>query len=212
MSPSRPRFDVALLAGLALAVATLLFFAWLAWEVMEGDTRQFDFAVRSAVHSHASVPLTWAMRGITLLGSTAVLLPAGALLVAAWVRRGRKRAALLFGITMAGALLLDMVLKIVFHRPRPVPFFGLAAPLSYSFPSGHALVSCCFYTALVALAAPHPRRAAWLGAGVLVGAIGLSRIYLGVHYPSDVLAGYAAAVVWVLAVRSVYRVRRPPSP
>ena len=89
-------------------------------------------------------PLTYFFRAVTMLGSTAVLVPAGMVLLARWVRV-RRRAAVLFAITMAGAVLLDITLKEVFHRPRPQPFFELAKPRTASFPSGHALVSFCFW-------------------------------------------------------------------
>lgn len=191
-------------AGLAGAVLMLLLFGWLAREMLAGDTQVFDMAVREAVHRHASVPLTYFFRAVTMLGSTAVLIPAGLVLLSRWVRV-RRRAALLFAITMAGAVLLDITLKEAFRRPRPQPFFELAAPRSASFPSGHALVSFCFWGAAAALSGRRVRPAVWAGVAVLVLLIGLSRIYLGVHYPSDVIAGYAAAVSWVLTVRSSYR-------
>jgi undecaprenyl-diphosphatase len=96
---------------------------------------------------------------------------------------------------------LDISLKHAFHRIRPVPFF-VALPHTYSFPSGHALFSFCFYGVLAGLLADRTRsRTARiylrLAAAVLIAAIGLSRIYLGVHYPTDVLGGYLAAAVWV---------------
>jgi undecaprenyl-diphosphatase len=117
-------------------------------------------------------------------------------------------------VSMAGALALDLALKYSFHRPRPQPFFG-AAPHSYSFPSGHALCSFCFYAVLAGLIAARTRSlvlrvTAGVAAAVLVIAIGISRIYLGMHYPSDVIAGYLAAAVWVatLLVLDRWRVRR----
>jgi undecaprenyl-diphosphatase len=168
----------------------------------------FDMAGREAIHRHASAPLTEAMWGITMLGSTAVLAPVGLLVFAVWLRRGRRRAAYLFAIAMAGAIMLDITLKEVFRRPRPsAAFFGFALPSTYSFPSGHALVSLCFYGALVALGVRGHRVAAWLGALALVALIGFSRIYLGVHYPTDVIGGYAAACAWLLTVRSAARMR-----
>ena len=198
-----------LLSGLGVALATLLFFAWLAWGVLAGTVKPLDLAIREAVHGHAFPALTFAMRVLTWAGSAAVLLPLTVLLVWRWMREGRRRRALLFVTMIIGAELLEQVLKLVFARPRPVPFFDLAAPVGYSFPSGHALVSCCFYGALAALA--HGREAlAWVAAALLVALIGFSRVYLGVHYPSDVVAGYAAAVVWVLAVRSAAHSQRPP--
>jgi len=116
-------------------------------------------------------------------------------------------------LTVAGAEILDQVLKYIFHRVRPQAFFGLAEPMGYSFPSGHALVSCTFFGVLAAMAAARTssrtRRVMYYAlAAVLVAAVGFSRIYLGVHYPTDVLAGYAAGVVWTFSVAWVRRLRR----
>jgi len=112
-----------------------------------------------------------------------------------------RRAALWLVITMAGALVLDLGLKYGFHRARPTPFFG-PLPHTYSFPSGHALMSFCFYGVLAGLINDRVqsliwRILVWIAAILLIAAIGLSRIYLGVHYPSDVIAGYLAAALWV---------------
>jgi undecaprenyl-diphosphatase len=90
-------------------------------------------------------------------------------------------------------------------RDRPSPFFDTPLPSSYSFPSGHALCSLCFYGSLAWIYAAHVRSklaqaSMWLLSALLIFLIGLSRVYLGVHYPSDVLAGYAAAFVWFSAV------------
>jgi undecaprenyl-diphosphatase len=99
-------------------------------------------------------------------------------------------------------------MKLLFYRPRPEPFFGLASPITHSFPSGHAMVSCCFFGVLaMILAAREPSRARrisiFAAAAILVALMGFSRVYLGFHYPTDVLAGYAAAVVWLAVVRAV---------
>jgi membrane-associated phospholipid phosphatase len=104
-------------------------------------------------------------------------------------------------------------LKSSFHRARPDPFFNLAAPASYAFPSGHALLALCFYGVMAriwadSLKSGRRRWMVWVAAICLIGLIGLSRIYLGVHYPSDVLAGYAAAIVWVSAMTMIIRRRK----
>src|ERR1700682_753225 len=117
---------------------------------------------------------------------------------------GRRRPAILLVVAAAGAVALDELLKLVFHRPRPEAYFGYPLPSSYSFPSGHAVSSCCFYGVLAAIVTARMRSraaksAVWTAAALMAALIGLSRIYLGVHYPSDVVAGYAVAVVWVAA-------------
>jgi len=202
-----------LLVSLACAVASLLLFAALADEMLEGDTYQFDAAVRQFVHSHSSARLTAAMQFFTLVGSSLLVsIAATSGCVALWVTR-RRRKALFLAITILGGSLLMWVLKASFHRQRPQPFFDTHLPASYSFPSGHALLSFCLFGAGAALLSADQKKrwvriAIWTFAVVLVVAIGYSRIYLGVHYPSDVLAGYLGALVWVLGVGIAYRKAR----
>jgi undecaprenyl-diphosphatase len=198
-------------AGLAAAALALYAFAGLADEVHEGDLRHFDQAVLSLSNRAASPSLTAFMRGVTWLGSNEFLIGAGACCVLAFALARWRRAAAAFLLTMAGAALLNFLLKLAFRRERPVPFYGTPLPESYSFPSGHALLSFCFYGVLAAVVAARlkgfgTRALVWAAAALLVGLIGLSRVYLGVHYPSDVLAGYAAALAWVMAVALADRV------
>jgi membrane-associated phospholipid phosphatase len=199
---------VSLLLGLASAIAALLFFGWLTDEVLEGQTRRFDDTTRTAVHQLASPGLTVAMRGISFLGSTYFLLALTIVVVVCFLLRHWQREAMLFAITMAGGGLLDVTLKHAFHRARPVPFFNLVVPSSYSFPSGHALGSFCFYGALAAILATRLRDrsiriALWYSSALIILLIGFSRIYLGVHYTTDVLAGFAAALIWIVVVAFV---------
>lgn len=213
---SRPllsRLATPLFVSLACAVVSVVLFAALADEMLEGDTYQFDAAVRQFVHSHSSARLTAAMQFFTLVGSSLfVSIAATSVCSVLWVT-GRRREALLIAITVIGGSLLMWVLKMGFHRQRPQPFFDTHLPASYSFPSGHALLSFCLCGAAAALFSrdqkkPWIRIAIWSIAVVLVVAIGYSRIYLGVHYPSDVLAGYLGALVWVLGVGIAYRKAR----
>ena len=190
-----PAMRAAILASLAAAMLAVLLFAWLADEVFEGDTRQFDASVRAWVHHYASPPLTSAMTVISWFGSGVLAVVA---IVAAFVflRLRWRRAAVWLLLTLAGALVLELTLKYAFHRPRPEAFFG-PLPRTYSFPSGHALLSLCVYGVLAGLLSARLRSGAlrvllWIVAAALVAGIGLSRIYLGVHYPSDVVAGYLA--------------------
>jgi undecaprenyl-diphosphatase len=117
---------------------------------------------------------------------------------------------------MAGATVLNFLLKLNFQRARPAAFFATALPDSFSFPSGHALLSSCFYGILAywistRCANVFIQTAVWIAALLLVAAIGLSRVYLGVHYPSDVVAGYAVGTFWVVLVVMVDRQTRRPS-
>ena len=197
------------LAGRLTSIAALLVFVWLGAEVLRGGTQSFDDYVRSVVHAHASAAVTGVMRAISLAGQPAVLIALGVPAVALVLRSSGQRTVVAFVVTVLGAEGLEQLLKLVFHRQRPVVFFGLAEPAGYSFPSGHAVVSCAFFGALVVFAA---RRRWWhlVAAAVPVAAIGVSRIYLGMHYPSDVLGGWAAAVFWVSTVVWARRLPRLP--
>jgi undecaprenyl-diphosphatase len=109
---------------------------------------------------------------------------------------------------MIGASLLNTTLKLAFKRPRPIPYFDLTAPETYSFPSGHSLASACFFGGLAALLTAKVQNSRlkvelWVLAVMLFILIGLSRIYLGVHHTTDVIAGFAAALIWIMVVRFV---------
>jgi membrane-associated phospholipid phosphatase len=199
-----------LLGALLIAAAALFVFGWLAEEMLEGDTRHFDTFVRNAVHRHATPGLTRLMQGFSFIGSVASVSALCLVILAAFLYFHRVRMAALLGITMIGMGALDVVLKLAFHRPRPSAYFG-TTPTSYSFPSGHAMGSLCFYGVLAAILAARTRGwsaklCSWTSALLLVGMIGFSRIYLGMHYPSDVLAGYCAGTVWVAAVGIVDKI------
>jgi undecaprenyl-diphosphatase len=200
-----------LIAGFAGAALSLLLFGWLAQQVVRHATIEFDAAIRDGLHALASPGLTLAFRVVTWLGSELFLVPFVALLTWLLVKAGRSHAAGLLVMATGGGEVLSTLLKLIFRRARPAVFFGLATPPSYSFPSGHSMLSACvFGTAAAILTAGMTSRrkriAIWAAAVALTLVIGMSRIYLGVHYPSDVLAGYAAAIIWVIAVRAGYRV------
>ena len=196
-------------ASLGAAGLALLLFVLLAVAVAEGHTAAFDLVVRDGVHGWASPAATRAMLVASRIGSALIveLLLAVAVL-AALIQRWRADALVLL-LSVSGALVFDLTLKDLFHRPRPEPFF-VAAPHSFAFPSGHAVFSVCFYGVLAVLLAarvrsPALKALAWGCGGLLVFTIGLSRIYLGVHYPSDVLGGYLVAAVWVSLVAAADR-------
>lgn len=186
-------------------MVSLGIFIWLVDEVFEGETRVFDETIRMAVHQIASPLMTSFFIFITALGSAPVLVPAGILIgiVFAWMRW--KRALVLFVLTMAGHLVSEFILKEVFQRVRPEAFFDYPQPLSYSFPSGHSFASLCFYGILAWLITArleniYAKIAIWTFAIGMILLIGTSRVYLGVHFPSDVIGGYLTAFVWVVTV------------
>ena len=199
-----------MVASLVAAILATVLLGWLATEVFAGETEQFDQWARASLHSFASPAMTRAMNGVSFLGMQFLYAAVPVSFVLFGVLRW-KRAVAWLAISMAGALLLDVTLKWAFHRPRPLPWYG-AAPHSYSFPSGHALVSFCFYGVLAGLVASRLRSrklrlVCWIVATALVALIGMSRVYLGVHYASDVLAGYLTAAMWVAMVLAMDRWR-----
>jgi len=194
--------------NLLVAAIALAIFGWLAGRVLATGTLRFDLSVRDWIHFHASpISTEWMLR-ITTLGNWYVILPAAAVLFIYLKVKGSSQEARLLAVTMAGALLLDAILKLTFRRARPEPFFDLLTPKTFSFPSGHALFSLClvgFVAGVINLRVERlwSRSMVWAGAVFLVALVGFSRVYLGVHYPSDVLAGYAAALAWMSTVGAV---------
>jgi len=192
-----------LITGLLLALALAAAFGWLAYQVNGGRSAAFDNHVRAVVHSWSNPALTRTMKLMSFIGEPFVIWPL--LCVAMFLLQRFHIRGWLLGIAMIGEVCIEQTLKFTFRRARPTPFFGYPQPSSYSFPSGHALGSLVFFGTLAALVAARIRSTAaralvWIVAILLVAAIGFSRIYLGVHYPTDVIGGYAAALVWVIAV------------
>ena len=197
-----------LAAGLAISALVVWGFAELADGVVEGESRRFDRAALLWIHAHSPGWLDGPMRLVTVLGYQWVVLPLLAAAVLVFYRKGWKLSAVVLSVSTVGGALLTFVLKEVFERARPELFDAGYAAYSYSFPSGHATVAVGFYGALTLILAYRLRGLArWAVAGVgvsLVLLIGFSRLYLGVHYPTDVLAGFLAAPLWLIFVGVVY--------
>jgi membrane-associated phospholipid phosphatase len=212
LQQGRPALGVLLLGSLAVSILALVFFSWLAREVFEGEFTNFDLHIRMIVHGYTNPNLTWAMEALSDIGSPVFLSGLFVALVGTFLFVRWRYAAIWLATAMVGAVGLDVTLKDLFHRTRPVPYF-IPDPGSYSFPSGHALGSFCFYMVLAGLLTARIRNLPariliWIFAALLVAAIGFSRVYLGVHWPTDVIAGYAAAAFWVAGLVTVDRYRR----
>jgi len=192
--------------GLAAAAGGLWLFGGLAEDLLTGDPiLRFDRSVADYLHSSATPPLTTFFLVVTALGSIGAVALLG---VAVAAILARKRLWLLLGTWLAavgGAAVLNQILKALFARPRPFFEHPLLIESSYSFPSGHAMESLVVYgmlayLAVLALGTWERRVGVVFGAALLVLLIGLSRMYLGVHYFSDVVAGYAAGGAWLSAL------------
>jgi membrane-associated phospholipid phosphatase len=184
---------------LLLGTAFLIFVVFCVLVLQPGPVR-FDLQIRAWFHELSSANLTAFFVFISQLGSWFVLLSMGVLLAIVIVNRHPE--VRMLTITLYGAVALSAALKLAFHVSRPEPFFGLATPETHSFPSAHALVSCCFFSLIADIISRRIRHrlgrwCIWVIAGCMITAIGISRVYLGMQYPSSVLAGYAAAVIWL---------------
>jgi undecaprenyl-diphosphatase len=191
-------------------------FAEIADEVGEGETRSFDEAVLLAMRepgdSNDPVGPRWfeeAARDVTALGGLTVLLIVTLSSAAYMLMARRPRMALLLTLSVLGAQVLSSALKHGFARPRPDMIAHEAYVYTASFPSGHSVMAAATYLTLGALLAQVQRRRRQkmflLGMGMALAIlVGMSRVYLGVHWPTDVLAGWTvgagwAAVVWLVA-------------
>src|SRR3712207_396346 len=197
-----------LAAGLASSAFVIWAFTELADVVVEGDSRAFDRAALLWIHSTFPGWLDGPMRIVTALGYYWFVLALLVAVVILFYRRGWKLSAILLLVSTAGSAVLTTVLKSVFQRARPELFDSGYHASFYSFPSGHATVAVGLYGMLTLVLAYHLRGAArWAvvvsGASVVL-LIGFSRLYLGVHYPTDVVAGYLAALLWLVCVGAVY--------
>ena len=208
---------VLLLAALFLVIVAHAFLE-LADDVGEGDTQQFDeWALRSLRRADdPAVPIgpAWLREvgvDFTALGSIAVLLVFTAAVVGFLLLQRKRRMALLVTVAVAGGMLLNTGLKQVFARDRPSVVPHLREVTTPSFPSGHAAASAVVYLTLGALLAGYVKgrytRAYVLTVAMaLTVIVGASRVYLGVHYPTDVLAGWSVGLMWALLCWTAERV------
>ena len=197
--------------ALVLAVAfCLLLFRGIAEEVGEGDTRVVDrtimYALRTPGNAARPIGPDWlniAAIDITSLGSVTVLSIIVLLVTGLFLSFRRWREALLLLLASGGGLILTNILKDVFQRDRPPAVLHAVRAINASFPSGHATLSATVFLTLGALIAHFAERRRVrvyaLAAGVILSLlVGCSRVYLGVHWPTDVLAGWCVGSAWAL--------------
>jgi undecaprenyl-diphosphatase len=214
-------FGIFLMSGALIAVAFTWAFAELAGHVREGKTQAVDEAIMHWIADHQYPGLERTMLEITSLGTGLVV---GVLVLVAgmflWLNSHKHSAVLLVAATVGG-IVLNNLLKIGFSRPRPQVFEWGTHAGSSSFPSGHAMSSVIVYSMVAYLAARLQQRAAsrvltLLLAACAILSISVSRVYLGVHYPSDILAGMLIGLAWagfcmaVLEAAQLYARRNAP--
>jgi undecaprenyl-diphosphatase len=189
------------LIGFILSGVILYVFGLLADEIMEGDTLKLDAGILQYLHHFTSPALDSIAFAFSLMGAEVLAAIVVIALLILLIER-RWGSALFLVVGTAGVEILNSLLKVFFHRPRPTVLLTNLPGQGWSFPSGHAMVSLVVYGLLAALIWRHVdwrHKTFWVTFLVLlVGAIGLSRLYLGVHYFSDVIGGYLAGTVWLL--------------
>jgi undecaprenyl-diphosphatase len=195
---------LALLLGVFVALCAA---AVLAGKLLFGEPLQPEIRFLDWLASIRNAPLNTLMQGLTFLGST-FWLAAISLLISGWLLLKRRTAdvALVLAAGLGSSAITNLV-KVLVERPRPGVVAHLASTSTWGFPSGHSCSSAAVYMALalVLSAERRHRRIAMAVAALLAIAVAFSRVYLGVHYPSDVVAGLALGWLWVTAVFVVAR-------
>ena len=197
--------------GILLAAFALWAFAQITEEVLEKETYAFDTSILLAIRRIHTTLLDQAMMGITFIGDPSVLFVIS-LGMGIWLlKQGQRSTAATLAIAVVGAIGLNVWLKHLFARARPALWEHIVDVGNYSFPSGHAMVSQVVYGLIgyiLATKFPQHRKLIFICTIILIAAIGFSRLYLGVHWPTDVAAGYAAGLVWLIACIISMRVWR----
>jgi undecaprenyl-diphosphatase len=209
----RPPVAVAtgtVIIGFAGLVVALVVLGSLADGVRDQEVFYLDAWATPFLHNIASPGMDALFNTLTAMGSSLVVLPIFLVAVALLIIRRRYGASLFLGVALGGSLLIDFLMKLVFQRPRPKLDYAAVLP-DYSFPSGHSMNGVVFYVSLaLILWSVFGRRVgvpALLIASILAFGIGVSRIYLGYHYLTDVVGGWLAGIVWLLVVGAAFRAR-----
>ena len=192
---------------IALIVFTISF-SVLMILIWNAQIQDLDGALRNWAINFNTPDIVMVWKVISFLGSGAFLTGLTLLLLAIFTMRGDWWAGRKLTIAMGGSIVLDNLLKWTVARPRPAEIYAQTMPTSYSFPSGHALFSIVFYLS-VACIIGRGNKFRWnkslvVATFLLVAAIGASRIFLGVHYGTDVLGGYLVGAAW-LTLLSIWR-------
>jgi membrane-associated phospholipid phosphatase len=197
------RLGAHLAAGALLLVAAAWLFGAIAEDVVNGDRLTVqDAQIAQWLHRHATTPLTNAMLVVTNLHSTVAVACYTAIVgLGLWWRREWRRLVTLV-VCVGGGLALNVLMKLAFHRARPVFDEPLLTLSSYSFPSGHVAGSTIFYGLAVAWVFTRTTSSRWralavVGALAMIALVAFSRMYLGVHYLSDVGAAFAEGIAWL---------------
>jgi membrane-associated phospholipid phosphatase len=189
----------------------ILLLVWLCREVWQRESWPLDMNILLNIHHFANPALDHLMLSITSLGDPEfvviiIVVSAGWLL---WQRCLPEVKILILACT--GALVLNQGMKLIFSRPRPTLWPSLLHETSFGFPSGHALGSIVLYGLLAyfyAVYRPHHAKGIYLLSVILISSIGFSRLYLGVHYPTDIIAGYITGWLWLMVCIGLLKLQK----
>jgi undecaprenyl-diphosphatase len=179
----------------------VIIFSKLAGEIIENEPLAIDTFVLQWIHSHATSVLDVFFLIITTAGNVEILLPVTIIVALYLLYRKQRLNTFIILFSVGGAAAANVVLKLLFHRERPIFWHSLIVETGYSFPSGHAMLSSALIFSLIFIA----WRTRWRWWTIIVGVtviilIGLSRLYMGVHYPTDIIAGWSVSLAWAFIV------------
>lgn len=189
--------------GLLISLFVFYFFWEMSETVLKKEVFLFDSSISLFFYNLRNPILTTVMQFLSAIGMNGILI-LSSLIFVFFYWKNQKRAAILFTVIIGGGGILNMILKFITARPRP-SFEPLAIEHFYSFPSGHSMNSFIFFMTIAYFYYHFTRKKKsslfvfFIATPVIFG-IGISRIYLGVHYPSDVLAGFSAGLLWLIFV------------
>jgi len=206
MVQSKIQTTVRVVGGFVLAAGGLALIGWLVTGRFKEYPLSFDTSIRTAIRQMSSPMWASLFLTVTKLGSTIYLWIIGVVAGIIFLFMRWFRPVLLLILVMSGQAALDYGFKWLFARPRPALLIAdYKTPESFSFPSGHSIASLCLYFTIVWIINTQIENSAakvglWIFAAILVFLIGMSRVYIGVHYPTDVIAGFLAGAIWTTAV------------
>ena len=211
---------LATILKLTLGTFLILSFYELADEVRDGETLAFDETVLRWFNNLSTPWLDSFFLNVTGLGGVAFVAATGIALTAFMAARRRWRDMWVVIIGLGGAALLNIILKLLFERVRPDLWEQLVVETSFSFPSGHSMASAALAGVIIYFII-RSRLKVWLKSSLIAAAViyvalvGFSRLYLGVHYPTDVVGGWLVTSLWLLVaipvIEKIFRSRRSAS-
>ena len=201
---------IRVIGGFALASVVLAGIGWLVTGPYRAFPLGFDDTIRTAIRQMRSPMWTQLFLAVTKLGSTLYLVVVGCAAGIVFIFMRWFRPLLILILVMLGQAALHHGFKWLIARPRPPALISYPTTESFSYPSGHAVASLCLYFTIAWYVAATTDNSAIkviiaILTAVLVFLVGMSRIYIGIHYPTDVIAGFLAAMIWTTAVLSIDR-------